>query len=89
MPTISVFYGLIIRMYYFDNVQHSTPHIHVHYQENSAVIEVPSGKILAGQLPMRKQKLVDAWIEIHREELLADWELAVSGDSVFKISPLK
>ncbi len=89
MLTISIFYGLIIRMYYFDNQQHSTPHIQVHYQENRAVIELPSGKMLAGQLPMRKQKLVDAWIEIHREELLEDWELAVNGDLVFKISPLK
>jgi len=89
MLTISMFYGLIIRMYYFDNQQHSTPHIHVHYQENSAVIEIPSGKILEGQLPTRKQKLVDAWVEIHRKELLLDWELAVNGESVFKISPLK
>jgi len=76
-------------MYYFDNIQHSTAHIHVHYQENSAVIEIPGGEVLEGRLPTRKQKLVDAWIEIHREELLEDWKLAVNGESVFKISPLK
>ena len=84
-----MFYGLIIRMYYFDNQQHSNPHIHVHYQQDSAVIEIPSGKVLEGQLPRRKQKLVAAWIEIHREDLLADWQLAINGDSVFKIDPLK
>ena len=84
-----MFYGLIIRMYYFDNQQHSKPHIHVHYQQESVVIEIPSGKVLEGQLPRRKQRLVDAWIEIHREDLLADWQLAINGDSVFKIDPLK
>lgn len=89
MPTISMFYGLIVRMYYFDNQQHKMPHIHVHYQDDSAVIEIPTGKILEGSLPTRKQKLVDAWIEIHQEELMADWQLAIAGDSVFKIDPLK
>jgi len=46
MPTISMFYGIIIRLYYFDNQQHNMPHIHVHYQDESAVIEIPSGKLL-------------------------------------------
>ena len=84
-----MFYGLIIRMYYFDNQQHSTPHIHAHYQDESAVFEIPSGKILEGELPKAKLKLVEAWIEIHKEDLMADWQLAVSGESVFKIDPLK
>mgnify|MGYP005855231421 CR=1 FL=1 len=89
MPTISMFYGIIIRMYFFDNQQHSTPHIHVHYQGNAAVFEIPNGDIIEGSLPKTKQKLVDAWIEIHKDELMADWELAISGESVFKIDPLK
>jgi hypothetical protein len=76
-------------MYYFDDQQHSTPHIHVHYQDQSAVLEIPSGKLLAGKLPRAKLKLVEAWIEIHQEELMADWSLALIGDSVFKIEPLK
>ena len=84
-----MFYGVIIRMYYFDNQQHNTPHIHVHYQDDSAVLEIPTGTLLEGKLPKAKLKLVDAWIEIHQEELMADWQLAVSGDSVFKIDPLK
>ncbi len=89
MPIISMFYGIIVRMYYFDNQQHSTPHIHVHYQDDSAVIEISTGKVLEGKLPTPKQKLVDAWIELRQEELMADWELAVNGDSVFKIDPLR
>jgi len=89
MPTISMFYGIIIRMYYFDNQQHNMPHIHVHYQDDSAIIEIPNGSIIEGKLPIRKQKLVDAWVEIHKDELVADWELASNGESIFKIDPLK
>lgn len=84
-----MFYGLIIRMYYFDNQQHNKPHIHVYYQANSAVIEIPTGDVLDGSLPKAKQKLVAAWIEIHQEDLMANWQLAVNGDTVYKIDPLK
>ena len=84
-----MFYGIIIRLYYFDNQQHHMPHIHVHYQEQSAVIEIPSGKLLEGEIKGNKLKLVEAWIEIHKEELMADWELAINGEPVFKIDPLK
>lgn len=89
MPTISMFYGIIVRMYYFDNQQHSMPHIHVHYQDFSAVIAIPDGEVLEGSIPPAKQKLVDAWIELRRDELMADWQLAINGDSVFKIDPLR
>ncbi len=89
MPAISMFYGIIIYMYYFDSSNHKLPHIHVKYQSNEAVIQIPEGKILEGSIPNNKQKLVEAWIEIHKDELLADWELAVQGESVFKIEPLK
>ena len=89
MPTISMFYGLIIKMYYFDNQQHNSPHIHVRYQGQDAVIEIPTGAVLEGNLPNAKLKLVVAWIELRREELMADWELAVNGDPLFRIEPLK
>ena len=89
MPVISMFYGVIIKLFYFDNQQHHCPHIHVHYQEESAVIEIPSGKVLEGKLKNNKMKLVQAWIEIHQEELMADWELAKKGENVFPIEPLR
>jgi hypothetical protein len=89
MPTISMFYGLIVRMYYFDNQQHNTPHIHAVYQNNEAVVEIPSGNVLAGQLPPAKMKLLIAWMEIHNDELMADWQLALNGEQVFKIDPLR
>ena len=55
----------------------------------AAVIEIPGGKLLEGKLKSNKLKLVEAWIEIHKEELMADWELAINGEPVFKIDPLK
>ena len=73
----------------FDNRRHHVPHIHVKYQEQEAVIAIPMGDILEGSLKPNKLKLVQAWIEIHQDDLLADWELASAGEAVFKIDPLK
>jgi hypothetical protein len=88
MPTISMFYGVLIRMFFKDTDKHHTPHIHAEYQGQSAVYSIPEGKLLAGSLPLKKEKLVIAWIEIHQEDLLADWELAVNGQVPFKIKGL-
>lgn len=52
MPVISMFYGIIIRMFYYDNKEHSMPHIHIEYAEFRAVVEIPGGKQLAGDLKM-------------------------------------
>ena len=89
MAIISMFYGIIISMYYFDNKKHKLPHIHVKYQGEQAVFTIPEGKILEGDMKTSKCKLVEAWIEIHNDELMADWELASNGEEIFKIEPLK
>jgi len=89
MPVISMFYGVIVLMYFMDKKKHKLPHIHVQYQDNEAVISIPEGKLLEGSLPKSKIKLVHAWIEIHQDELMADWKLAIQGEPVFKIDPLK
>jgi hypothetical protein len=89
MPTISMFYGIIICMYFLDNKQHKLPHIHAKYQENEVVVDILSGAVLEGEIPQNKMKLLQAWIELHKEELAADWELAVSGEQPYKIDPLK
>jgi len=89
MAVISMFYGIIISLYFFDSRQHHTPHVHVRYQDQEAVIEIPGGEVLEGTIPRGKLKLVEAWIEIHREELMADWDLANAGRTVFTIEPLK
>ncbi len=89
MPVISTFYGVIVMMYFFDTVKHHLPHIHVKYGEFTAVISIPEGEVIEGNLPKNKLKLIFAWVELHREELMANWELAVNGDLPQKIDPLK
>jgi hypothetical protein len=66
MPTISMFYGILIRMFFRDVEKHHTPHIHAEYQGDFAVYSILDGSILAGRLPQKKHKLVVAWLEIHR-----------------------
>lgn len=89
MAIISMFYGVIISMYYFDNRKHKLPHIHVKYQGEQAIFTIPEGELLEGEMKASKRKLVEAWIEIHKDELMADWELAINGEEIFKIEPLK
>lgn len=89
MPVISMFYGLIVSMYYLDTKQHKLPHIHIKYGENEAVYQIPEGILLEGNLPLNKEKLLLAWIEIHKEDLMTNWRLAVTGVKVFRIDPLK
>lgn len=79
MPTISAFYGILIRMFFHDTDRHNVPHIHAEYQGHVAVYSIAGGAVLAGSLPPNKHKLVVAWIEIRRDELIADWELAVNN----------
>jgi hypothetical protein len=88
MPIISMFYGIIIRLYLLDNQHHNLPHIHARYAEFEASIRIDDGEVLAGQLPRKQLRLVQAWIELHRDELLADWLLAVEGEKPYKIEPL-
>jgi len=89
MAIISMFYGIIISMYFFDNQQHKLPHIHVKYQDEEAVFSIEDAELITGTLKSNKKRLVQAWIEIHKDELMADWELAVNGHEIFKIDPLK
>ncbi|MGM9551373.1 MAG: DUF4160 domain-containing protein [Clostridia bacterium] len=88
MPTICVFYGIIVRMYNEKGGKHSVPHIHAEYQDQNVVMDF-DGNILEGDFPKSKLKLLEAWIEIHREDLEANWKLLSSGDGFFKIEPLK
>jgi hypothetical protein len=83
-----MFYGIIIRMFLIDNKRHDLPHIHAKYAEFEASVSIGEGEILAGDLPRKQLRLVQAWIELHRDELLADWDLAVGGENPYKIDPL-
>ena len=89
MPTISMFYGIIICIYFFDDERHKLPHIHAKYQGQEASFSINDGELLGGSFPVSKTRLVQAWIEIQRESLLADWDLAVAGQTPFAIDPLR
>jgi len=89
MPAISMFYGVIVYMYFMDNKQHQMPHIHAKYQDNEVVVAIPNGEILEGSIPNSKMKLLQAWIELHKDELIANWQLAISGQLPYKIEPLR
>jgi len=88
MSTIPMFYGILIRMFLRDTEKHHTPHVHAEFQGSVAVYSIPEGGLLTGSLPPNKHKLVVAWIEIHQDDLLADWELAVNGRAPFPIKGL-
>ncbi len=88
MPTLSMFFGIIIRMYYAPK-EHNPPHIHVYYQDFKSVINITNCELMEGELPPRQTRLALAWIEIHKDELLADWKLCQNGEKPFSIDPLK
>ena len=86
MPEISRFYGIIIYMYYYD---HMPPHLHAKYNEDEALFSIESGEIMTGNLPKKQLRLVQAWIELHREELFENFELLTQENpSYFTINPL-
>ena len=83
-----MFYGIIIRMYCSPG-EHNPPHFHAYYQENKAVIDIHTSEIIEGILTKRQGKLVLAWAELHKDELIADWELASNGELPYSIEPLR
>ncbi len=80
---------ILVSMYVLDFDKHHLPHIHVRYNEFKASIAIPSGDVLEGSLPIRQMKFVQAWIELHQDDLMADWFLASNGETPFKIDPLR
>lgn len=88
MPEISRFFGVIIRMFAEPAVQHSRAHFHVYYQEQTAVCGIDPVEILAGSLPRRQQRLVEAWAELHQEQLQEDWDRLQSGRAPVPVEPL-
>ena len=84
-----MFFGIVVSMYFFDNERHKLPHVHAKFQGADASFSILDGALLAGNLPVAKVRLVQAWIEIHRESLMADGELAVNGQAPFPIDPLR
>lgn len=88
MPTLSMFYGIIVSMHCEGGASRHIPHIHVRYGECEASYAL-DGRRLVGHLPKGKEGILLAWMEIHRDELKANWELSSSGQPPFKIEPLR
>ncbi len=88
LPTISMFYGIIIRMYFAPG-EHPPPHFHVYYAEYTATVDIRTCELIEGNLPRKQIKLVLAWAELHQEELTNDWGLVMNGEEPFKIKPLQ
>ena len=89
MPELSRFYGIIIRMFSEPSERHNLAHFHAYYQEHVAVFSVSPVALVAGLLHQRQQRLVEAWAELHEEELLADWKLLLEGKRPDQITPLQ
>ncbi len=89
MPELSRFFGIIVRMYAEPTAVHHTPHFHVYYQGHAAVYSIAPIAMITGYMPRRQQRLIEAWAELHTEELQVDWELLIQGQLSQPIQPLK
>lgn len=88
MPIVSQFYGILIKMYYEDTKKHHMPHLHAEYAGYVAVYDF-NGNCLQGKMPSKQEKMINAWIAIHTEELNALWKLTQEENQFFQIEPLK
>jgi hypothetical protein len=87
MPELSRFYGIVIYMFVKD---HNPPHFHAKYGEFKGIFSIQTGELLEGELPRRAIRLIEDWTELHRDELMKNWESAQSDSPEFeKIEPLQ
>jgi hypothetical protein len=89
MPELSRFFGIIIRMFFEAGGPHHLPHFHAYYQQDVAIVGLNPVEILEGSLPRRQRRLVEAWAELHQEELISDWERLQQGRIPLPIAPLE
>lgn len=88
MPELSRFFGIVIRMYSEAGESHKTPHFHAYYQEHAGIFSICPVALIAGEIPLRQRRFVEAWAELHQTELQRDWELLALGSRPNPISPL-
>lgn len=90
MPTLSLFFGIVIRMFRETGAKHGRPHVHAAYQGHEAPFDIETGAILAhADFPDKQATLVRAWLILHKEDLMANWNLLQSEGTFFKIEPLR
>ena len=84
MPELSRFYGIVIRLHY-EEKEHNPPHIHAKYGKEAASIDIYTGEIISGTLPIKARVLVKEWVLIHSHEIKEIWET----QQFHKIKPLE
>jgi hypothetical protein len=89
MPELSRFYGVIVRMYMEAGAPHHLPHFHAYYGDDVGVFGLDPIELIAGSLPRRPRRLVEAWAELHVDELTVDWARLQAGQSALPIDPLE
>jgi len=89
MAILSMFYGIVVSIFFRDNRQHKLPHIHVKYQDDNAIFSIPDAELIEGEMKRPQIRLVQAWITLHADELMANWVLALNKEEVVRIDPLK
>lgn len=85
MPEICRFFGIIIAMFGGD---HNLPHFHVKYGDYNAIVLL-NGEVLCGEMPVRVIKLLSEWVDLHRDELMENWQRLQRGEEAIKIKPLE
>lgn len=89
MPELSRFFGIIIRMFAEAGGPHHVPHFHAYYQDEVGIYSIDPVAMMAGTLPKRQQRLVEAWAEMRQAELIRDWNLLQEGKKPVPIKPLE
>lgn len=88
MPIISQFYGIIVKIFFNDKDKHHTQHVHIEYGDYEASFDFDSN-IIAGSLPNKQRKMVEAWVLMHQDELKSLWKVINETGEYFKIDPLR
>jgi hypothetical protein len=89
VPELSLFFGIIIRMFAEAGAPHHGAHFHAYYQDDVAVFSIGPVELIAGSLSRRQRRLVEAWAELHEAELREDWDLLHAGRRPVPIEPLR
>jgi hypothetical protein len=89
VPELSRFYGIVIGMFAVGQGRHHRPHFHAFYQEHAAVFAIDPVELIAGSLPRTQKRLVEAWAELHQQELEVDWMRLLAGRPAQRIEPLR
>ena len=85
VPLVSEFNGIKIYLYWQD---HAPPHFHAEYGGASVLVDIVEATVMRGAFPFPQLKLVLAWCELHRGELIADWQSAKTHGAIQRIAPL-